>query len=1207
MSSAAVGATAAPATSAHLYKECPQALVDHQIRSYNIFLLQLLPNIIREKISHFILPQGDKFVHVVQIINLHYSTTSLNAMEARRRKISYVHPAWVDARYFIVEKGKAVDGAGPGPRTVHRFLVQDHEYADLPIMTGALNDVQPNFKECQEDLGGYFVINGNERVIVSQEKLRVNRMFVKKVYKQQSYTRVYDGELRSFPGDKCRSTSNVHVILNHNTHKKSRAHVVVPFMTAFELPLHYCFRIFNVRKISTMRRMVLDSAMTILMAGQRQTKQNRKRMKKLINELLEEEREAAEDEGGAGVADTAATDPRPLGEAPEDIYAWLAQIHYKDKYRSDLQTCIRDMRHLFQYEVMPHLEIARRTDASPSSADADSSKAEMLAHMVGRVVLVALGYEQVDDIDDMPRKQVHTPGYIMALLVRQLHTKFMKNIRLECEKVLEKAMKHKNNYNPEQPFILPLADILHNHHKTITHGIRYCMSNGNFSVRLGGSAANGVCQQLTRSNISCYLSHARRINTQAPKSSKSSKTRLLRQSHRGFYDGTETPEGEACGLLKALALGAYIRIYYHNMDLLPILFHHLQIVSSCATSSASWPAWFYSLSTKAFNAIAYYHFAGSETRRIGHRVYLNAALLGVTYVQDVDAVLTRAQQLMDLPVDLLWRIDGDQIQIDSSDGTILRMFPGAAPETEIDRESQFFYTQLVRNKIRFKAADNCFGEAAAAGQQQEEESGELELGSMAAYIPFPHHNQAPRNIYQCSMGKQAISCFATNFQHRVDTLAHVLHYPQKPLSLTAFEQCIDPEGYFSAGINVIVLIANYSVFTDDDACVINEAAIQRGLFVSQFTRTYYDHEKRSKAENHCFEKPKKDIAGMRLGEYGLLSDADGLVDGPGCCTQENTALIGKVSIMNPASGLKKRRTKKEEPGLPGRSLPASEQNHSIKTDKSMLVKTDEPSITDYVYLTCTRDEQRAAGVRTLSTRVPEIGDKFSSRHGQKGVCALTVPQEDMPRTAEGISPDIIINPHCWTRMTIGAWIEMLTGKVACLEGKFRDATAFTETNVAAIGAQLHAAGFQKWGNEPMYCGMTGKRLEGRMFIGPCFYQRLRHFVVDKMHARARGPRACLTRQPVPGRARDGGLRVGEMETICLIVHGASGILRDRLFYVSDYNRSHVCKKCGLFLASRRFCHVCCSNDHIDSIDIPFATKLLIQELRAFHIGVRLIF
>lgn len=350
-----------------------------------------------------------------------------------------------------------------------------------------------------------------------------------------------------------------------------------------------------------------------------------------------------------------------------------------------------------------------------------------------------------------------------------------------------------------------------------------------------------------------------------------------------------------------------------------------------------------------------------------------------------------------------------------------------------------------------------------------------------------------------------------------------------------------------AGQNAIVAIAVYSGYNQEDSVIMNQSSIDRGLFRSLFYRAYTDQEKRVGMQLvEQFEKPmRSDTVRLKHGTYDKL-DEDGIIN-PGVRVSGEDIIIGKTAPMAPDAEELGQRTK-----------------YHNKRDVSTPLRSTESGIVDQVLVTTNAEGLRFVKVRMRTTKIPQIGDKFASRHGQKGTIGVTYRQEDMPFTREGIVPDIIINPHAIpSRMTIAHLIECQLSKVSALKGFEGDATPFTDVTVDSVSSLLRENGYHSRGFEVMHNGHTGRKLVAQVFLGPTYYQRLRHMVDDKIHARARGPVQILTRQPVEGRARDGGLRFGEMERDCMISHGASAFLRERLFEVSDPFRVHLCDICGL--------------------------------------------
>ena len=441
------------------------------------------------------------------------------------------------------------------------------------------------------------------------------------------------------------------------------------------------------------------------------------------------------------------------------------------------------------------------------------------------------------------------------------------------------------------------------------------------------------------------------------------------------------------------------------------------------------------------------------------------------------------------------------------------------------------------------------------------------LGVCASIIPFPDHNQvgisalhfrsdltntaaacfqSPRNTYQSAMGKQAMGIFATNFQIRMDTMMNILFYPQKPLVTTRSMEFLQFRE-LPAGQNAVVAIACYSGYNQEDSVIMSQGAIDRGLFRSMFYRGYMDLEKSVGLEQQeTIEKPERETCvRLRPGTYDKL-DSDGLIS-PGWRVHGEDIIIGKTVPLQA-----------DQQELGQRTI-----THT-KRDASTPLRSTEQGIVDQVVLTTNEAGLKFVKIRVRSVRIPQMGDKFASRHGQKGTVGITYRQEDMPFTADGIAPDIIINPHAIpSRMTIGHLVECLMGKLASLTGVEGDATPFAEITVQGISDALAEYGFNSRGFEVLYNGHTGRKLQAQVFMGPTYYQRLKHMVDDKIHSRARGPVQILTRQPVEGRSRDGGLRFGEMERDCMISHGAAHFLKERLFDASDAYRVHVCDLCGI--------------------------------------------
>ena len=465
------------------------------------------------------------------------------------------------------------------------------------------------------------------------------------------------------------------------------------------------------------------------------------------------------------------------------------------------------------------------------------------------------------------------------------------------------------------------------------------------------------------------------------------------------------------------------------------------------------------------------------------------------------------------------------------------------------------------------------------------------FGVLASCIPFPEHNQSPRNTYQCAQGKQAMGVYATNYENRMDKTAYILNYPMRPLVETRIMDLIHLNK-IPSGSQLIVAIMTHTGYNQEDSLLINKGSIDRGMALTTVYHTEKDEDKQKingDEEIRCKPDPNK-TKGIKMGNYNKVN-SKGVIP-------ENTLVENRDMIITKVVPIKENR---------------NDHTKVIKyEDQSKIYKTTEETYIDKNYIDRNGEGYNFAKVRIRTVRKPVIGDKFSSRHGQKGTVGNIIPECDMPYTANGVRPDIIINPHAIpSRMTIGQLKETVLGKVLVELGLFGDGTAFGDFDVNDICDLLLKAGYEAHGNELLYSGLTGEQVECSVFMGPVFYQRLKHMVNDKAHSRSIGPMVNLTRQPAEGRSRDGGLRFGEMERDCMVSHGAARFTRGRMYDASDKYQVYACKKCGLIASYNdkmhiHLCHTCGNRSDFAYIEIPYACKLLFQELNTMNIAPRLI-
>ena len=1071
--------------------------------------------------------------------------------EARVRNLDYLSDLSVEA--FLKEK--------KGEDSDERILGKKQTYpiGKIPIMIRSkycsLNnktDIQRiELRECEFDQGGYFIIGGGEKVIVAQERMATNFVYVFNKKEQSGFS--WQAEVRSSLDGSNRPPVQFAVkIAKKNTHMQNDLGGLItariPYIKS------------DVDIVILFRALGLESD------------------KDIIDYIVFDESDNSFKELLRPSIELFSSDYKDKDECLE----YLGNRATKGTADSR-EKRIKRAEEILRKDMLSHVSIER---------GAESKKAFFIGYMIYRLGNCALGRAFGDDRDHYGKKRLDMSGVLLTGIFRQYFRNFLKSVESNIKDKLKNDKTGRIN----------LEDVFDTN--IITNGMKYALATGNWGKnRVGVVLKTGVAQVLQRLTFMSSLSHLRRLNTPLEKTGKITKPRQLHNTHWGMLCPAETPEGQACGLVKNLSLMAFVsvgtpsKLIQKDLDEIPD-FQKLSELSP-------------------------------ESIRGKSKIFINGSWVGITNnPEDIMERLVgqRRKACISKEISIVNNFMNKEIRIYTDSGRSLRpLFVVEKYKNENNETSSRLkitkqnIRDLTDQKMKFDdLVDNGVIEFLDV---EEEESSMIAmkitdlvnnrhycttythceihpamiLGVAASIIPFPDHNQSPRNVYQSAMGKQAIGIYSTNFNMRMDTLSYLLFYPQKPLVVTQSMEFLKFKA-LPAGINAIVAIMCYTGYNQEDSVIMNQSSIDRGLFRSAFFRTYTSEQRiESKLKNEQFEVPdRRQVSKYRMGNYGKL-DCEGLIP-PGTKVRGDDIIIGKTGLIQYDEDDEKAEIIKR------------------KTDLSEAIRPSEEGTIESVMLTTNRSGYTIAKVKCRSVRIPQIGDKFASRHGQKGTIGMTYRQEDMPFTMEGITPDIIVNPHAIpSRMTIGHLIECLNSKVAALRGLEGDSTPFTSVTVDRIANHLHQLGYQKHGNETIFNGFTGRKVDMLIFFGPTYYQRLKHMVDDKIFSRARGPVQILTRQPTEGRARSGGLRFGEMERDCMISHGAALFLKERLMDVSDKYRVHVCQTCGLFavadIDSQTFrCNLCKEDSAgIVQATIPYACKLLFQELMAMHITPRITF
>jgi DNA-directed RNA polymerase II subunit RPB2 len=1073
-------------------------------------------------------------------------------------------------------------------------------HSNLCILKGLNTEVRYNLGECRQDYGGYFIINGKEKAIVSQEKFGDNMLYVRKNGIDDVYS--HSCEVHSVSEDSSKPIRYTSVKIVSPSAKYSNNQIVVDIPNVKKpIPLFILMRALGV---------ISDKSIIEYCLLDLETNSN------MVDLFI------------------------PSIHDANAIFNQELALEFIAKFTK--RQSIPATQDILMNYFLPHI-----------GEDNYLNKAYFIGFMVNKILRVFTGKEQPTDRDSFKFKRIETSGSLIYELFREYYLLQKRSIFLEIDKEFYYHVgKYRNN------FVSLVEDNLRTIFKNriVEDGFKKGFK-GNW-----GSTANtkriGLVQDLNRLSWFTHMSHLRKVNLPLDATAKVVGPHLLHSTQWGLVDPVDTPDGGNIGLHKHLSISTSITNSFSSYPIIKWmrLNTSLQLLTECSPNvlanstkvfvNGNWigvlnnpietinniklfrrngiiPAYTSVSFSYQTNIIYIYTDGGRLTRPIFYRnqkinengkiKYLSISFNSKTieseinndeysWLQAVTGFDKKKVKDFNIRDNILYDVhelydgikDFDDLinKFDKKKGIVDYMDTAEAESSLIannlsDLQNNEYYTHCeIDNSLIF--------------------------GIMGNSVIYPEANQFPRNCFSCGQSRQAVSVYHSNATMRMDKTGVVLNYGQIPLIKSKYLKYINNEE-IPYGFNAIVAIMSYTGYNVEDAILINEGSVKRGMFRTTYYTTYEAREESSKVSgsttNSTFAniEKKPNVKGIKDGfDYSKL-DKYGLV-------AENTEIDDRIVIIG--------------------EVTSSTDNKGVYIDKSTTTKKGQLGFVDKSFISEGEEGFRIAKVRIREERLPTIGDKMASRAGQKGIVGLIIPEEDMPFNADGIRPDLIINPHAIpSRMTIGQLIECVFGKACCSFGSFGDCTAFTAkgSNFDKYGEMLNAAGYHHSGNEILYSGFTGEQIYSEIFIGPTYYMRLKHMVKDKINYRATGKRNVLTRQTNQGRANDGGLRIGEMDRDAIIAHGISYFLNESYMVRGDQYYMGICNNTGAIAIYNPDANIFLSpladgpigftknidgKDVLNSVSkfgrsfslvrIPYALKLLIHELLAMNVHMRII-
>ena len=1165
-----------------LYFNQEQVLYNHLFSSFNQLIEEIIPFTLIKENNYFYenVDKTDIFLHGFRCKNIRlkpvvFENNPNEIMfpdQARKNHLNYFANIYADVEQ-IVEKTNILTGENTVKVVTKNNEEDPIAIASIPVMVKSkycsTTIKKDSHNECKYDPGGYFLVNGKEKVVMSIEKMVDNKplVFTKK---DSSFPRghYFTCQINS----KANDWSDNLQILNIKEKKDSTFVISTSQLS-------------DIKIIVLMRALGLETDQDIISNFCYSLDDIN-----MINLIKPSIDNSVDDEGNV------------IRTKDQAIDYLITKLRRNKRFsQSDEELAVKQkkifLEKIFRKDLLPHL------------GEDIKLKIRFICIMFNKMFKVMLKREEQDDRDALQNKRIETPGVLIGQLFRQNWKKLLNEIGKNFKK------KNQSDENP----VSVINQIKPN---SIEQGIKTALSTGIWGMN---KTKKGVAQALQRLSWFGANSYLRRVMAPSLDNTTSNitKIRLVNNLQAQFLCPTETPEGQNIGIIKSLSMSSTITM--QNDSQLEIV---KEIIKKFGKSEkpteispleiSSYGKVFMNGNWIAVTKEPYELYTLlKKNRQEGildkfTSVYLDFMKKEIGIFSDGGRLIRPILQVENNKVNMTKEVlDEINKQIDTTKESaevkkgnswniLMDKFPKLLEYEDIESSNYLMIAQtpydLVANEenknrdLKHKDINdvNRYGDYRYVNYTHCDIHPWLMLGYVVCSIPFSNHNFGLKNIIFFSQAKQSIGVYLTSYKDRMD-ISQILYHPQVPL-VTTEGMRINNSMDLPFGENVVIAIMSYMGYNQEDSIIFNKASVDRGLFLCDSLKKEHAEivKNPSTSQDDIFTKPDSNkVTGMQQGNYDKLNDK-GFVPEETIIDNQDI-IIGKVSPIQPTG-----------------------TNNKVYKDNSVQFKSNVEGVIDRVHTgVYNNDGYEMYNVRLRMERVPIIGDKFSNRHGQKGTLGILLPERDMPFTESGMVPDLIMNPHgIPSRMTHAQLLECLASKYGAITGQYVDGTPFNNYDVSKLPDMLKSVGFKPYGTETMYCGITGKKMQSEIFIGPTYYMRLKHMVLDKVHSRSIGPKQAITRQPLEGRSRDGGLKIGEMEKDSMIAHGVGQFLKERLNEVSDITKVHICDVCGRF-ASKVFdkdyyyCEGCDNSTRISAVSMPYACKLLFQEITSVNIQPRI--